>query len=125
MKIHNRKCFNYFALVIQWNIIQTLHYSYKVWIVKYKKSSVSDSIGHCRMRNFRKSYQPQGHATCAAFFFLIVVQLQLSAFSPHPSPHSSQTHLPPCAAFCTSERCGGGGHKCDHTHFQIGLPQGI
>ena len=26
----------------------------------------------------------------------IVVQLQLSAFSPHSPPHPSQTHLPPC-----------------------------
>lgn len=52
MRIHGRKCFKYFTLVIQRYILQTLDYSYKHWIVKYKNFSASDSIGNTRKRNF-------------------------------------------------------------------------
>ena len=46
------------------------------------------------------SHQPNAPIfSNVTFFFLkkffIVIQLQLSAFSPHPSTHPSQTHLPP------------------------------
>ena len=61
-----------------------------------KDLTAGDSYLHLRMMKFRDLEFPIWMNILFYFFLIfIVIQLQLSAFSPTPPPHRSWTHLPP------------------------------